>query len=161
MLFDVSHFVWTVNFMNDNFHDFQWKTMLDFRWNHWNYGKQDWTGFCNLELKLNLVSWNATNCFRVRIFRERKFTDPSLVKALFNIKTVALRSLYLQKLKQSTTFQTLSCYLYTGSKTQHFNATSFFCDTQLKFLFSDAIFLLNIVIFTLLRWLPFQKADDL
>ena len=161
MWFDVSHFVWTVNFMNDNFHDFQWKTMLDFRWNHWNFGKQDWTGFCNLELKLNLVSWNATNCFRVRIFRERKFTDPSLVKALFNINTVALRSLYLQKLKQSTTFKNTFLLFIYRVKNATFQCYILFCNTLLKCLFSDVIFLLNIVIFTLWRWVPFQKADDL
>ena len=48
-------------------------------WNRWNSWNLLWTGFHNLELKWNLILWNAKNCFQAWIFRECEFTDPSLI----------------------------------------------------------------------------------
>jgi len=42
-------------------------------------------GFHNLELKWNMISWNAKHCFRAWIFRECEFTDPSLVCRIFGL----------------------------------------------------------------------------
>ena len=51
-------------------------------WNHWNHVIQAWTGIHDIELKWNLISWNATNFFQAYIFREHEFTDLSLVSEI-------------------------------------------------------------------------------
>ena len=45
-----------------------------------NYRNCVWTRFNNLEMKRNVIPWNAKPCFRVWIFCECEFTDPTLLK---------------------------------------------------------------------------------
>ena len=69
-----------VKSVNDNFPIFSWfwvKKLANFSVNCYNYRKWAWTGFHILELKWNVIPWNARNCFWAWIFNERKFTDPS------------------------------------------------------------------------------------
>ena len=43
-----------------------------------------WMGFNNLELRWNVIPWNAKYCLRAWIFHKREFTDQSsLVKTVF------------------------------------------------------------------------------
>ena len=61
--------------------DFVWKNcqfLPDFTWNHWNYMNYEWTWIHDIELKWNVILWNAKNCFWAWVFRECEFTDPSL-----------------------------------------------------------------------------------
>ena len=37
-----------------------------------------WSGIHNIELKWNVILWNAENCFQAWIFREHEFTDRHL-----------------------------------------------------------------------------------
>ena len=39
---------------------------------------------CDVELKWNLILWNAENYFRAKIFCEREFADPSLSEHFFS-----------------------------------------------------------------------------
>ena len=130
------------------FQDFGSKTrkcMCDFKWNCWNYRKQAWMGCRYSELKLNMISWNVTNWFRGWIFMWMNIHWTTLVnislfigtllrapsERLQKFKTVALKSLYLQKWKQSTTLQTHFGFFNFGSKMHHFNDTSFlFCNSN-------------------------------
>ena len=54
------------------------RNLSDFTWNHWNYMNYEWTWIHDIELKWNVILWNAKNCFWAWVFRECEFTDPSL-----------------------------------------------------------------------------------
>ena len=64
--------------------DFEWirsKFLCEFIWIHWNSWNRARTGFHNhnLELKWNVIQWNAKNCFQEWIFYKHEFTHPSLI----------------------------------------------------------------------------------
>ena len=70
--FYVSLFDWTVKSIDDNFPYFVcfWLIFVWFL---------EWKGFHNLELKWNVILWNAKHCLRAWIFCECELTDPSLI----------------------------------------------------------------------------------
>ena len=78
-------FLWGRYIVKGNFlffHEFEqniYQFVVDFTWNRWNYANLTWSGFHNFEQKWNVNPWNIKNFFQAWIFRERKFTDPSLL----------------------------------------------------------------------------------
>ena len=67
------------------FRNFEWKTcrfLYDFMWKRYDHINQVWTGFHNLELKWDVITWNAKKNFHA-FFCEHKFIDPSLISTTF------------------------------------------------------------------------------
>ena len=96
--------------------------MHDFTWNLWNNRNWEWTVFPNLELKWNVILWNAKNCFSSWIFRELKFTYSSL-----------MYNLVMTKVLEETAFTLWESFLKTAFSAYK-EEESVFCPSKCIFL---------------------------